>query len=68
MCAADDEVNLFCLQRRREITFSKAVFISINITLYIVNMSSMTRFWVAALLLVSHSHLEYVRCCHLSLP
>lgn len=30
-CAANDEVNLFCLQRGREITFSKAVFIRMSI-------------------------------------
>lgn len=65
---ADDEVNLFCLQRGREITFSKVVCIRINITFYIVNTGNMTRFWVAALLLVSRSHSEYVRCCRLSPP
>lgn len=67
MCVADDEVNIFCLQRGREITFSKAVFIRINITFYIANMGNMSRFWVAALLLVSRSHWEYVGCCCLSL-
>lgn len=40
----------------------------INITFYIANMGNMTRFWAAALLLVSCSYLEYVRCCCLSPP